>query len=234
MVVAILSWGHATTGKLPRFSNDWLKTPIAKAQVPLGPMAIQGAMRDFSISLSEHSLRFSNHHFWLASTDESWHRPMQVYLRAMGAPKSKMTIEKARQAWEARNRTYAVPKPFESFRYNSPRDEEVGFRRRPINMTEIHYLDFESKGNPRVITSWIPTPKPEAKAYAKAPWHSEAPASSSQGRATSQSASSSSRSGIPYAWCHEMSPEEKADFNEFAEAHQDDPAFVGPDIDMHD
>ena len=232
MVVAILSWGHSTISKLPRNNINYIRSEAARARVPMNPMAVQGAIRDFSISLSEHPLRFNNHHFWLSSSDAAWHRPMQMYMRVLGSPKSKKTIESARIAWEAKNRT-----PFDPLRFNSPRDEDVGYRRRPIDMTFIHYLETESQGRPRVYSlGWIPPPR--------TPLRTEASASSNRGQPSAGSSSSSSTQQGPDAWYYtfkhlkglkKLSPEEQAAYCEFASRFGDDPAFTGTfDMDTDD
>ena len=206
MVTAILSWGHTTCKKIPRSTSDTVRKHTHK-ELPLGSMDAQLYVGDFEMSLSEHTLRFGNHHFWLKSTDESWHRPMQIYLRALGTPKTKKNMEALRRKVEKSGRKFG-PK-----RCNSPEDAEVGYRQRPIPMKQIHALDEE-----------IDAERPSKRAHddSRSPW-AKAPygGSSSSGsrRPTQQGTAARSH------WVSEYPP----GYEEFAREHEDDPAFIGRD-----
>ena len=127
LVTAVLSWGHTTVPDLPR--KKFTTHPINH---------FEQAPSDFAVSLSEHALRFQNHHFWLSEQDMTWHRPMQLYLRASGASKKKKSIDSIRRRVEREGRI------FNQDWYESPGDNEVGSRHRPIDMLDIHQLQGEN------------------------------------------------------------------------------------------
>ena len=127
LVTAILSWGHTAAQDLPR-----------KRYSSIPPGHFDQAPSDLSISLSEHSLRFKNHHFWLSEKDLTWHRPMQIYLRLAIGAKKKKTKESLRRQFERQGRH------FREDWWESPRDHEVGSRQRPIDMLSIHTLAGEN------------------------------------------------------------------------------------------
>ena len=73
MICGFLSWGHNTVKNFPRFQ------PSAIGNWKEG---LNYKTSDFNVSLSEHPLRFNNLHFWLGAVDNTWHRPMQIYVRS--------------------------------------------------------------------------------------------------------------------------------------------------------
>lgn len=135
MVFGVLSWGHNTVQNLPRFQRD---TAASSGQ----EISINTKAADFIMNLSEHPLRFTCHHFWLGTTDETWHRPIQVYIRSKNSVRVKKNVNKIKANLERRGIH------FDASRHPSPTDAEVGFRQRPINMLTIH-----SHGSKEVLTS---------------------------------------------------------------------------------
>ena len=145
LVAAILSWGRGAVQDLPRKRCNL---------VPSGQF--DQAPSDFSISLSEHALRFKNHHFWLSDKDLTWHRPMQLYLRLSSGPKKRKTKESLRRQFERQGCI------FREDWWESPRDHEVGSRQRPIDMLDIHKLDGENVDPYRSCT-FYETPRPNVQ-----------------------------------------------------------------------
>ena len=127
LVTAVLSWGHTAVTDLPR--KKFTTHPVDY---------FEQAPSDFAVSLSEHALRFQNHHFWLSEQDMTWHRPMQLYFRASGASKKKKSVGALRKRLKREGRQ------FNQDWYESPRDNEVGSRHRPIDMLDIHQLRGEN------------------------------------------------------------------------------------------
>ena len=207
MVTAILSWGHTTCKKIPRSTCDMIRKKIHQ-ELPLGSMDAQARVEDFDISLSEHTLRFGNHHFWLKSSDLSWHRPMQIYLRAIGSPKAKKSVEAIRRKVEKQGRR------FDPSRYPSPDDTEVGYRRRPILMKQIHFLEDSED------TQGRPLKRSHEKTVSHHQGGTYGGSSSSSGPRPSQTDTQ--------AHSHEHSDEEE-EYAAFARKHADDPAFLGRD-----